>query len=154
MNRMAKDTGTKVLLYGKNLTDLTISLADEDKFISLSAGLNYAPNETGWWKRGTSDFVWMRDFLQQKYRIDNLDFDYGNGWSIAEGNLILNIKNKKLKMGDTLYARVMESSRGGTVEFWQGDNKIGELDTKVEKPDMVTIKLTGSKKVPDRFYKY
>ena len=46
--------------------------------------------------------------------------------------------------------RVMESGRGGRVEFWQGEEKIGEVDTLMEEPEKVDVKLTGYKDIPDQ----
>ena len=154
LNQIERISAAKVILYSKNYTDLLIALVDKSKFIFPSSNLDFSPNQTDWWKRETSDLVWWRDFLQQKYGIDNLDFDYGGGWAIAEGERELSISNNQLTNGKVLYVRVMQSSKGGEVDFYQGDKLIGKIDTKVEKPEKVTIKLTGSGEVPDKFYEY
>ena len=154
VNQIEKIPQAKIILYDKTITDLLISFVNKDKFIFPSASLDLSPNQTGWWKRETSDLVWWRDFLQQKYGIDNLDFDYGGGWAIAEGEKQLTINNLQFTNGKVLYARIMQSSRGGEVGFYQGDNLIGNVDTRIEKPEKVTIKLTGSGEIPNKFYEY
>lgn len=150
--------GAKIILYDKNIEDLAMSFIDKDKFIFPSAYLSFSPStgsgSSGWWKRETVDLVWLRDFLQQKYGIDNLDFDYGGGYSIAEGNQKLPITNYKLQAGKILLARVLMSSKGGKIGFYQGDQKIDEVNTKIEDSPKITIKLTGNKDVPDKFLEY
>jgi hypothetical protein len=154
VNQIEKISQARIILYDKTITDLLISFVNKDKFIFPSASLDSSPNQTGWWKRETSDLVWWRDFLQQKYEIDNLDFDYGGGWAISEGTHELTISNKQFTNGKILFARVMQSSRGGEIGFYQGDNLIGDVDTRIEKPEKVTIKLTGSGEVPDNYFTY
>lgn len=144
----------KVILYDKNYTDLALSFTDIAKHIFLSTLLDFSPNDTGWWKRETVDLVWLRDFFQSKYGIDNLDFDYKVGWAIAEGEKELKIENSLIEKGSILYARVMESSRGGEVSFYQSNSLIGDIDTQKENPGFVTIKLTGSNNVSDKFNRY
>ena len=92
--------------------------------------------------------------MQQKYGIDNSDFDYGGGWAVGEGSLKLEVRSLKFKEGNLLLARVMESSRGGKIEFYQGENKIGEINTRVERPKKVEVKITGYKEIPDRIFTY
>jgi hypothetical protein len=154
INRIDNMLSAKIVLYDKTLTDLALSFSKTDNSISPSFDLDFSPNKSGWWKREASDLIWFRDFLQQKYGIDNLDFDYGNGWAIAEGNIKLQISNDKLQKGKILFARVMNSSKSGNLEFWQGDKKIGEIITKIEKPEKITIKFTGDEKHPDIFSIY
>ncbi len=153
-NRISDAPDAKIISYNKSIIDLFMAFANKDKFIFPSSVLDFSPNITGWWKRETVDFVWLRDFLQQKYGIDNLDFDYGGGWAIAEGSRELSIVNKEFSKGKVLYARVMQSSKGGEVDFYQGDKLIGVVDTKVKTPEKVTIKLTGSKGVLDKHFEY
>jgi hypothetical protein len=111
-------------------------------------------SNAGWWKRETADLIWWRNFLHEKYRIDNLDFDYGGGWAVGEGTVGLSVSSSQLKKDYVLLARVMESSRGGKIEFWQGEEKIGEIDTKIENPKKVEMKLTGYKEIPDQIFEY
>lgn len=158
INQIEKIPRAKIVLYDKNPTDLAFSFVEKNKFISPSADLGFSPStgsgSSSWWKREATDLVWTRDFLQWKYGIDNLDFDYGQGWAIAEGERELSITNNQFSKEKILYVRVMNSSRGGDVSFYQNDNLIGRVDTKIEIPEVVTIKLTGNKDVPDRFNKY
>ncbi|HET7098891.1 MAG TPA: hypothetical protein VFI61_01500 [Patescibacteria group bacterium] len=154
INKIVETPGANIIVYDKNLTDLALSFTQTSNFISPSSILGFSPGKTGWWKREAIDLVWTRDFLQQKYGIDNLDFDYGEGWAIAEGDRELTITNNQFTKGKILYARVMESSRGGNIEFWQGNNKLGEVNTKIETPEKVVIKLTGNVTLPDKFYRY
>jgi len=143
-------------LYGKGQIDFAATFIDKSRFIFPAQYLDFDPNpltrseQVGWWKRETFDFLWMRDFLQQKYRIDNLDFDYGGGWAIAEGTQKLEVEIKNSGVENILLARVMRSGRSGRIEFFQEDRKIGQIDTKIEKPEKVVIKLTGYKDIPDR----
>ena len=147
-----------VLLYEKNMLDFAATFIDENSFIFPAEQLDFSPStnsgSSSWWKRESADLVWWRNFLQEKYAIDNLDFDYGGGWSVAEGDLKLQITNYKLQKGGVLLARLMASSRGGRVEFYQGESKIGEVDTKVKQPEKVQIKLAGFKDIPERFLEY
>jgi hypothetical protein len=154
LNQIERVAEAKILLYDKGVIDLLLSGVSKDKFIFPAASLDFSPNQTGWWKRETSDLVWWRNFLQQKYGIDNLDFDYGGGWAISEGNQELSISNNQFTNEQILFARVMQSSKGGEAGFYQEDKLIGNIDTKIEKPEKVTIKLTGSNGIPDNFYKY
>jgi len=156
----------KAILFDKNKIDFAATFIDKSRFVFPAQKLGFDPDESGWpasnalrsnagwWKRETSDFLWLRNFLQTKYGLDNQDFDYGGGWAVAEGDLKLQIANNKLQKGNILLARVMESSRGGKVEFLQGDIKIGEIDTKIEEPEKVEINLTGYKDIPDQIFSY
>jgi len=106
------------------------------------------------WKREASDLIWWRDFLQTKYGLDNLDFDYGGGWAIGEGDGQLQVVDNKLNQEGTLFARMMVSSKGGRVEFWQGDVKLGEINTLDLDPQKINIKLTGYADIPDNISTY
>ncbi|MDP3758394.1 MAG: hypothetical protein Q8Q86_01625, partial [Candidatus Daviesbacteria bacterium] len=86
---------------------------------------------SGWWKREAVDLVWWRSFLQEKYGIDNQDFDLGGGWAVGEGKKKFTIYNLQFTKGKTLLARVMESSRSGELKFYQGNQKIGEVSTRI-----------------------
>ncbi len=174
------DPNSKVVLYDKNETDLMMSMVDEDKFYFPASNIEREPSEnidraqssklkaqnynlklktedngTGKiWKRETTDFLWWRDFLQNKYGLDYQEFDFNGGWAIAEGDAIYDIPYTIYKNNETLFTRVMTSSRGGRIEFWQGEEKIGEIDTLDEDPEKVDIKLTGYKDVPDQISTY
>lgn len=151
----------KILAYESDRFEVIMSFVPEQYFIFPANQLDFAPNESGWWKREAADLINWRDFLQQKYGIDNLDFDYAGGWAVAEGNKQLTINNEQRAIdneqgagGNILIARVMESSRGGKVEFFQGEEKIGEIDTKLEEPRETEVILTGYEEVPDQVFSY
>src|SRR3989338_5518321 len=133
---------SKIYLYDKNNLDLAATFVDGNNSIFPAKYLNFSPSkQNSWWKRETSDLVSWRGFLQQKYGIDNQDFDFGGGWAVSEGSNDLRIKNNKLKESDILLARVMTSSRGGKLEFLQGANVIGSITTKEDNSKKVTLTL-------------
>ena len=140
-----KIPGKKVILYRKNSTDYSATFIDKDKFIFPAESFDFDPDESGWWKRETPDLIWWRNFLHEKYAIENKDFDYGGGWGVAEGNLKTEIPSSKFQKGNVLLARVMVSGRGGKIGFSQNGVKVGEIMTEVEKPSTVELKLTGYK---------
>lgn len=152
------DKNSKIILYDKGNTDLLMSFVYNDNFYFPAKDLERDPSassgQEAWWKRDASDLVWWRDFLQTKYGIDNLDFDYNGGWAVGEGNVQLKITNDKWKKGEILYARVMKSNRSDKVEFWQGKEKMGELITQNRDPGKVDIKLSGYKDIPDKITTY
>src|SRR4029078_524028 len=76
---------SKILLYKKNLLDLTLEQVHSNNLIFPARQLQFDPDTTGWWKREAADLISLRAFLQDKYGFDNLDFDYGGGWAISEG---------------------------------------------------------------------
>ena len=92
--------------------------------------------------------------MQTKYGIDNLDFDYQGGWSIAERDTEYEIKDLIFENGKTLYGRLLESSRGGRVEFWQANEKIGEVITKTENPQQVEVNLSGYADIPEQQFSF
>lgn len=154
LSRLEEFPGSKILLNQKSGLDIIAGFIDPAMFVFPSDQLEVSPNEFGWWKRDGSDLLAWRDFLQQKYGIDNLDFDYGGGWAVGEGNVKLQITNDKLQKGDMLLARVMKSSRGGTLKFYQGNSLLGEIGTKIDQPEKTMIKLTGYGKQPDLISEY
>ena len=154
-------SNAKIILYDKNEIDLTSSLINKSKFIFPASNLNISPstemNDTPnsrWWKKDTTDFLWWRNFLQEKYGLNYQDFDYGGGWAIAEGNQKLIIKNDKLHEGDMLLARVMNSVKGGILQFYQNEKLGGEIETNRECIKKDYIKLTGYGNIPDKFFEY
>ncbi|GEM_PF-1276033 len=152
--KFIKYPNSKVILYDKNTIDLAVSSLDSEDLIFPAKNLTLSPNDSGWWKREASDFLSWRFFLQEKYGVDNLDFDLSGGWAVGEGNLSLKIKNAKLKKGTLLLARVMESSKGGVIRFYQDSKLIGEVNTLLTAPKKIEIKLTGYQDVPDKYFIY
>jgi hypothetical protein len=154
LGKMVKETLCTYLLYGKGELDLKMAYVDEVKFIYPSEHLDLDPGVNGWWKRDTSDFLWWRHFLQEKYGLDYQEFDYGGGYAIAEGNREWSMVNDQWSSDNVLLARVMTSNRGGKIEFFQEDEKIGEINTKIEDPEKVEIKLTGYGEIEDQIFEY
>lgn len=120
----------KVVLNNKTFLDLSASFISGEKILFPADKLDFAPGETGWWKREAPDLIGWREFLQTKYGIDNQDFDLSGGWAVGEGSLDLKVQNLKFKKGEVLLARAMESSRSGNLKFYQQNNLIGEITTK------------------------
>jgi len=155
MGEKVKRAPCTYILFEKEAIDLAITNVSKNNFIFPAENLGFDPDESRWWKREESDLIGWHDFLQQKYGIDNLDFSYGGGWAVSEADSSsLKIQNEKFKKGDILLARVMSSGWGGKVEFYQDKEKIGEIDTKIEKPETVEIQLTGYEEIPDRIFSY
>lgn len=122
----------KISLFKKTKLDLAASFLEAKDLIFPSLKLKYSPDQNGWWKRETKDLISFRDFLKNKYAVELLDFDLGGGWAVGEGNSNLEIKNEKIKKGEILLARVLESTRSGQLSFYQGSNLMNKLDTNKE----------------------
>ena len=122
----------KVLLNNKTPIDFAASFVDEDHLIFPARQLDFDPDTSGWWKREAADLIRWRDFLQTKYGIDNLDFDLGGGWAVAEGSLKLKVQSEKFVKDKVILARVFESARSGQLKFYQEDLLIGGVTTKKE----------------------
>lgn len=121
----------KIVLNNKTILDLAASFINISNLIFPAKKLDFAPDKvSGWWKREAADLVNWRAFLQTKYEIDNQDFDLGGGWAVGEGNRKLKINNGQLKKGNILLARVLESTRSGSLSFSQDGKLIGQVDTK------------------------
>ena len=123
----------KVVLNSKTKLDLAAGFLNQKDLLFPAKNLDFAPNESGWWKREVADLIQWRSFLQEKYGIDNQDFDLGGGWAVGEGSLNLKIQSEKLKKENVLLARVMESSRSGSLSFYQDGQTVGSIPTKVNK---------------------
>ncbi len=150
-----KHTDAKILLFEKSKFDSIMSMVPIDNFIFPAGLLDYSPNQTGWWKRNTADFLWLRNFLQNKYGVDSMDFDYGGGLAISEGNNSLQISNPYIEGGKQLLARIMVSKAGGFIKFSQNGKQIGEDSmTKDEAFNESKIKLTGYGEIPDQEFVY
>lgn len=131
--RLDEFENAKIVLNNKTKVDLAATFINFQDLIHPAKNLNYDPDSSGWWKRETKDLILWRYFLRDKYGIDNLDFDLGGGWAVGEKKLKLKIQNLKLNKGSVLLARVMESSRSGNLRFYQDEEPIGEITTKIEK---------------------
>lgn len=120
----------KIILNKKTSIDLAASFIDPESLMFPAKSLDFEPNVSGWWKREAADLVRWRDFLQNKYGLDNQDFDLGGGWAVAEGDRSLLVKEKKLEKNKMILARVMESSRSGELTFMQDEEIVGKINTK------------------------
>ncbi|MBI2596948.1 hypothetical protein HYW41_02215 [Candidatus Daviesbacteria bacterium] len=119
----------KIVLFHKNILDLAASFVENKDLIFPAKFLNHDPDVSRWWKRDTSDFRNWKDFLDDKYGINNQDFDLKGGWAISEGNLELKVESQQITKGKILLARVMESSKSGQVNFYQNNKLIGGITT-------------------------
>lgn len=135
----------EILLNTKTKLDLALALSSRS-FIFPSTWLPSSPQEGGWWKRYSGEFLSFRDFLRQKYGIENQDFDFAGGVAIAEGEKILSVPTHS-EAGGLLFARVLTSSAGGTLTFWQGDQKIGTVATAIINPREIKFDVGGNRQV-------
>lgn len=131
--RIVELPDAKIVLNNKTILDLTASFLNPKDLFFPAKNLDFKPNETGWWKREAVDLIDWRNFLREKYGIDNQDFDLGGGWAVAEKSLELKVKSEKFTNAKILLARVMESSRSGVLKFYQESQEIGEITTKNDK---------------------
>lgn len=134
--RLEELSFAKIVLFNKTLTDLAAGFINEKKLIFPAAQLSRDPNQAGWWKREGKELINWRYFLKDKYGIDNQDFDMGGGWAVGEKNLKFEIllpkgaPNLKFRKENILLARVMESSKSGSLSFQQNGEEIGRVVTK------------------------
>lgn len=130
--RLEEVDDAKIILNNKTLMDLAASFIDSSSLIFPAKLLGFEPDNSGWWKREAADLLNWRAFLQEKYAIDNQDFDLGGGWAIGEGKLELRIKNSELSNNKILLARVLESTRSGELTFKQNNQEVGKILTRKE----------------------
>ena len=126
-----------------------------DKFYSnLTSNFDFSPNKMNpIWKRETPDILWTRNFLQQKYNLDNQDFDYGKGVSFIEGNSSFEVKINTCSRDCILLARILKSPKSGTLSFEQNGLQINKINT-VIKHEPILITQFGRGLVDDKFYNY
>ncbi len=119
----------RIVLNKKGLVDLAASFINSNNMIFPANSLSNEPGANGWWKRQTGEFIQWKNFLKTKYEINYQDFDYGGGWAVAEGEKDLKLSDKRIKKGNVLLARVLESTRSGEISFYQGGTTIATLST-------------------------
>lgn len=119
----------KIVLHKKENLDLVFSYLTEDQIIFPAKLINNQSDRNGWWKSDITDVISWREFLLQKYSIDNYDFDLGGGWIISENEDAIDIGDKSLVSGKVLYARVLRSPKSGSLVFKQNDKIVGEINT-------------------------
>ncbi|MCL5019299.1 MAG: hypothetical protein M1426_02325 [Patescibacteria group bacterium] len=122
----------KIVLNHKTDLDLAASFLNPKDLIFPAKNLGFDPDRSGWWKREAADLVRWRSFLQDKYGIDNQDFDLGGGWAVGEKSLKLVIQNSQFGKDKILLARVMESSKSGELKFYQENKLVGEIKTMID----------------------
>ncbi len=150
---LANKDGVKIILYKKDILDLEATLIPRENFIFPSQNLDFEPNSKNFWKRESADFVWWRNFLQQKYSLDTRDFDYGAGLAISEKEGELTLESENFSKGKVLLARVMQSPRGGSIEFYQGHQRLAEINTKTQNSEKIQIRLTTGD-FEDKIFEY
>jgi len=109
--------------------------------IYLSDSLENYPNKDGWWKRDAQDFAWVRNFLQEKYGIDNQGLTLNGGYAFCEGFCKISVPGKS----GEYYIRVLLSDKGG---------KVGEINTKIINPEIVEKRITGYGEIKDQIFEY
>ena len=120
--------GGKIFINGdKREEDLTASFIKRDEIFFPASVLDFQPNQTGWWKRETTDYLSWRNFLKDKYGIENSDLDLGGGWAVAEGDLKLDLPMTAQK-GRVLKVRCLVSPKGGRLVFRQNNSLVGSAD--------------------------
>ncbi|KKQ75701.1 MAG: hypothetical protein US96_C0006G0013 [Candidatus Woesebacteria bacterium GW2011_GWB1_38_5b] len=142
-----------VPVYSNPNSQFDFTKLPQDRFIFPSDELKRDPDASGWWKREASDFIWMRDFLHEKYLLDNQDFTYGGGYAISEGSNELLFSSEKLSQG-TLFLRALESNSGGFIEIYAGGSLIGRTNTLTTDDNTITQKITGFGQIEDSIYEY
>lgn len=141
LDRITQFPQAKLLLNRKRQIDVAAALLPIQHFVFPARKLNFDPDHTGWWKRETSDLVSWRDFLQQKYNLDNQDFDFGGGWAVSEGENSLTLGLNNCNGDCVVLARVMVSPQGGKIKFTVSGQKTTEIISLDNKPSRTTIKL-------------
>ena len=99
-----------VVFNNANNLDLVMTQVPRNYLISAS---KYLTGEK-WWKRESRDFLFVRNYLQDRYKVKFSDSDWGFGYVISEG------ANKSEpvtfnKTGD-LYIRLLLSRAGKSIE--------------------------------------
>ncbi len=151
-------TDIPVILYNKDKLDFAVSFLNSKNIIFPAKDISFEPNNEGLWKREASDVISWRAFLQEKYSIDNLDFDYGGGWTVLEGEKELKVETPIGTKPHVMFVRMMDSTKGGTVAFYQNDGKstkqVQAISTKVVDPKTITLTIHGSEEIPDQNLEY
>lgn len=119
----------KIILNKTSITDLAALFIPKAELIFPAANLEKHPGTSGWWKRDTSDFAQWKDFLFQKYGIQNQDFDLNGGWAVGEGELQLDLPINSRNKEQIILIRVLESSRSGKLKVSSNSEIVGEINT-------------------------
>ncbi len=128
-NNLLDNPQIKILLNKKSNIDLAVSFIKSSSLIFPALNLKHEPDVSGWWKRTSLELINFRDFLKEKYQLDNQDFDLGGGLAVAEGELTKRISNPKIAQDKILLIRLLESPKGGQIQIYQENKLIGEVNT-------------------------
>jgi hypothetical protein len=154
VNGTEESSSIDIVLNNKTVDDLAASMIDEKYYIKPFSQLQSSPDKTGWWSRSSGEFLWMRNFLQEKYFIDNQDFDFHQGWNIAEGDKNYQFDLPQIDKASVLLVRVIHSSRSGELVFKQSGTELSKINTKINNPTIVTKTLKGLGDIPDKVTDY
>ncbi len=153
LNKITNFSNANLVLNSKTKLDVTAALMPENKFIFPANSLLFSPNSTGWWKRETADFVAWRDFLQQKYNLENQDFDFGGGWAVSEGKNNLTLNLPECINNCILMARLMVSPKSGSISFFESSRLLGSVNTYKETND-ISSQIFGLGQAADQTFTY
>ncbi len=143
-NLLPNALGFTVDLQDKKLIDLAASFIPKENYLFPAQVLQSSPTSLElWWKRETGEHVWWRDFFESKYKITNSDFDLGGGLAFAEGVTRHDFKLPACSGKCVILARLLTSTRGGTIAFAQGNKELTKINTREINPTAVVRKVTG-----------
>lgn len=110
----------KIVFNKTSELDLFMLGIEDSKLINLSNNvLRSGDDPSGWWSRGSSDFIDFKAILDEKYGVKINDFDRGMGYIISEGSRQIKIPTTNRFIGNEydLFARVLFSSASGELVF-------------------------------------
>ena len=120
--------------------DLVLSQVERKNLISLYPFVSpTADGRNEWWGRGLGNFLFVKNFLKDRYGINNNDFDLEKGYVIAEGEKTLQI-NRRFS-GGHIFVRILQSRAGGSMEFILNNKQL--LFTTVSDDEVLVWKDLG-----------
>ncbi len=141
MTRFSDENFGKILLYKRNTTDLLASFFVKNDYTDLNNSLKIVSGNSIW-KVNTNDSLSWREFLQNKYKLDNTDFASQAFVSENSSELRLNVPKSDNQI---LLLRLLVSSKGGLVNIFNGDTLISKINTLQLKPEKVLWGIPGSR---------
>lgn len=104
-------TGDGIIFNDANTLDLIMSQVSKQYLIPAKQPIT----GSSWWYRDSGDFLFIRNYLLDRYKVKFSDVDLNLGYAIAEGRqesneMFLN------KSGD-LYVRLLQSQAGGKIQI-------------------------------------
>ncbi len=154
VNEIEEVFSAAILLNNKTVDDLAAAMVEEKYYLKPFSQLQSSPDQTGWWSRTNGEFLWIHNFLQEKYLVDNQDFDFQQGWSIAEGDRNYKFNLPPMDGPSILLTRVLHSSRSGELIIKQSGLELAKINTKLNSPVLVTKTLKGLGDIPDKTTHY